>query len=166
MNNREYSTRDNRSSDNRSNYDDRDNRDYRGRDHRDRDDRGDRQDDRRRSDRRGRDVDSRDPRDHPYDGRNHNRDHSRKRRRDDSDNNYTGPRRGGAELNVLRDIRTALNFQNRLLQQLAMSGGVPEENVQFSYRGGNKTVEQNPPRNYSPSSSPLSDREDRDEDDN
>jgi hypothetical protein len=38
-------------------------------------------------------------------------------------------------LNVLRDIRTTLNFQNRLLQQLSISMGVPEAHVQFAYRG-------------------------------
>ena len=155
MSNNTTNTRSNRGRD----YDDRDNHG-----HRDRDDRGDRyRDDHRdrndhREDRRRRNNDdSRDPRDAPFDGRDY---HSKKRRRDDGDNNYTGPRRGGVELNVLRDIRTALNFQNRLLQQLAMSGGVPEDNVQFSYRG-NKTLDSNPPKNYSPSSSPIS--EDKDE---
>ena len=64
------------------------------------------------------------------------------------------------QLNALRDIRTSLNFQNRLLQQVALSLGVPEGNVQFGYRG-NMTE---PRTNNGESSSRRN--EDRNEDDN
>lgn len=71
-------------------------------------------------------------------GRNGRSDRHEYRGRDerDRDRDRRDDGRERQELNTLRDIRTAINYQNRLLQQVAVALGVPEANTQFGYRGG------------------------------
>lgn len=70
-------------------------------------------------------------RDHPRDDRDRKRrrdseERDRRHHDDDRDRREHFGRRGPAELNTLRDIRSALNYQNRLLEQF-----VGAENVRL-----------------------------------